>query len=433
MAAQKVTVQDVLDAGGHVGHANLSLKGVPHIQVIKGAESETLCNGKPLFPGGKPEASTDVCANCARKFITSNEESDMPAAKKTAAAKVAKAEAAPAEPSAPIEGQVSLSEELTEGQAVTVATDDSAENAPAEGEGFPTDGSATKKVVADAKAKADAAKAEADDKGGEKGKEVEKKGKTTTATDVSSDAVLVGLVSLATQAAKDFRAGDKQQRAATDTVGDKLMELATIILHEGKPDLTFKSAGARKARALVFEGAGFVKNKARADGTYDEQTLEAQRFDGALRVKLMDKRVILVREFAADPEKLALYPGAKTADDIFDIYDIKKRTTQAEDYAAKQLDKKKKAELEAAKPKEESPEETAEAAVTAAKEAPAGERAKKTLNGTLAALEALDLSYLEGEDDGEPVDALTILWALRDRVAEMIKHVAPEADWEKGE
>jgi hypothetical protein len=403
MAAQKITVGDVLKAGQTVGTAG---KGkVPHIVVSVpefDGRTVTLCT---KTAAGVEDFShtpdTTICVNCARRFPTITEGSNM--------------------------ATKSNAPESTETPA-----DDKAAEAAAVVEGMPTDGSTTERVKRDAAAREKAAAAKVATpapKPSQKGKAVAVKGKAAEVAEVdySDNETVVHLVAEGAEKAKTFLSAEKAGRAST-------AELATIMLDmrrqlrnkDGLPDLMGASDKAKKASADLFTMAGLIETTPAEGEEPDELTKVTRRLKSAVRNMVGDYRVMYVRRVHEREDEAALYPGLSDADAICKAYKFANET-QSETKARKALESKAKPALEAAKPAASA--EGGETLESVAESAAPEVKPVAVLRRVLPVLPGL-LDYVESLSGRDMVEFMGQMDKLEEFIANAKAIYAPKGEWE---
>ncbi|OKI24405.1 hypothetical protein [Streptomyces sp. CB03911] len=192
---------------------------------------------------------------------------------------------------------------------------------------------------------------------------------------------------------------------------------------DGWPDLMVQQQRTRDALADMWTEAGLKVVKPAAGEEMDPASKAAHKVRGATRAHGNDVRVLYLRGVMDDEEQRAKFPGAETTEDLFKGYGIPNETTaeKRERQAAEKAGR-------AAAPAESDGDDTEGAEDGGEQPTPAEkpQDGAAMLASIRAALASVDLTTAT-----EGTDPLVELWAIRDRVAELIGQVVPaESDAE---
>ncbi|WP_395295562.1 hypothetical protein ACF9IK_20080 [Kitasatospora hibisci] len=194
---------------------------------------------------------------------------------------------------------------------------------------------------------------------------------------------------------------------------------------DGWPDLMVQQQRTRDALADMWAEAGLKVVKPAAGEEMDPASKAAHKVRGATRAHGNDVRVLYLRGVMDDEEQRAKFPGAETTEALFEGYGIVNETTaeKRERQAAEKAGR-------AAAPAESDSGDT-EGAEDGGEQPTPTEPSRDgvaMLASIRAALASVDLATVEPKAGADP---LVELWAIRDRVAELIGQVVPaESDAE---
>ncbi|MFJ1704512.1 hypothetical protein [Kitasatospora sp. NPDC088346] len=185
---------------------------------------------------------------------------------------------------------------------------------------------------------------------------------------------------------------------------------------DGWPDLLVQQQRTRDALADMWTEAGLKVVKPAAGEEMDPASKAAHKVRGATRAHGNDVRVLYLRGVMDDEEQRAKFPGAETTEALFKGYGIVDETT-AEKRERQAAEKAGRAQAPA---EDTSDAEGAEDGGEQSTPAEKPQDGAAMLASIRAALASVDLTTAT-----EGTDPLVELWAIRDRVAELIGQVAP--------